>query len=106
MVRWRGLQDGIDLPDELHANVQRRLGHNTSKFEVIGDVVILRARLSEQRIVLLVARRGLRIASLVHRVSLRCWLVFRVCGHGCDASAGLLMAWSLSVEVVGEVTGR
>ena len=70
------LQDSIHLADESHANVQRRLGHDASKLEIIGQVVVLApGNPRNQRLAgwvgFLVARWRLRIRGLVERVSLR-----------------------------------
>ena len=83
------LQDGVDLTDKGHPDVQCRLCHNTAKLEVIGQVVVFAAGDAAEegflgvvgRLVagwrLRIGRRGCR---LVERVALRHVLIFG-CAH-------------------------
>jgi len=86
VARARVLQDGINLPDELHANVQSSFRNNTTELEVVWYIVVFRTRFAEERIVLLVAGWGLAKAASFQRIPLRCRLVLCVCRHECNTS--------------------
>lgn len=55
-----GREDGVDLADELVADVDRGLGDGAAKLEVVGDVVLAAARLAKD-----VGRARGRLGALV-----------------------------------------
>lgn len=59
------LQDGVNLADELHADVQSSLCYYTSELKVIRHIIALSTWLTEKRIVLLIARRSMAVAAFL-----------------------------------------
>lgn len=76
------IQDGVDLSHELHSNVKGSLSNHTTKLKVVGDIVVLCTRSSEQTLVCFSLVRGwwlgVGTGGLLKRVPGRDWLVFCV----------------------------
>jgi len=82
-------QDGVDLANKLHPDIQGCLRYRSTKLEVIGNIVVLAARGSTEEssvrgILSLISWWRLGVVVVLEGIALRRWLIASIASHGED----------------------